>query len=169
MSHISTIIIPTIITLIVLVGLIEKKEVYNIFCDGVTDGILTIKSMFPTLIAVFLAISLLKNSGIINFFTEKISIITANIRIPNEIIPLMIIKPISGSASLAIATDLMKEYGVDNRIGLLAGTIMSSSETTFYVIAMYLSTVKVKGSSRVIIPALIADIAMMITSIMIIK
>lgn len=169
MNTISTIIIPTIITVIVLIGAYEKKEVYNTFCDGAIEGIHTLKNMFPTLIAVFLAIAMLRSSGIIEFVVDKIDYISRNINIPKEILPLMIIKPITGSGSLAMATDLMKEYGGDSRIGLLAGTIMSSSETTFYVIAMYLGSIKIKRSGKVIIPALIADLAMMITAILVIK
>ena len=169
MNTISTIIIPTIITIVVIIGAYEKKEVYNTFCDGAIEGMQTIKSMFPTLIAVFLAIAMLKSSGIIDFVADKINHILSNIKIPKEIIPLMLIKPITGSGSLGMASDLMREYGVDSRIGILAGTIMSSSETTFYVIAMYLSSIKIRRSGRIIIPALIADLAMMITSILIIK
>ena len=81
----------------------------------------------------------------------------------------MFIKPISGSASMAMATDLIKTYGADSIIGMISATIMSSSETTFYVIALYLSSINIKNSGKIIIPALLADITTMIVALMIIK
>ena len=125
--------------------------------------------MFPTLVGIFLAISMFKNSGIFDCLIEYLIPLTKKMNIPNEIIPLMFIKPISGSASMALATDIMIKYGVDSRIGKLAGTIMSSSETTIYVIAIYLGAVNIKKSRKVIIPALIADISTMIIAILCIK
>ena len=167
--NVSAFIIPSIIVITITCGIMQKKDVFDLFCRGSVDGIKTIKNMFPTLIAVFMAIAMLKNSGIIECITKIIEHITSGINIPTEILPLMLIKPISGSASMAIASDLMKTYGTSSRIGMLAGTIMSSSETTFYVIAVYLSTIGRKGSKKIIIPALVADIMAMIVAIIIIK
>ena len=167
--NLSAFIIPSIIVITIICGIMQKKDVFALFCSGSVDGIKTIKSMFPTLIAVFMAIEMLKNSGIIEFITKRLENITSGINIPTEILPLMLIKPISGSASMAIATDLIKTYGTTSRIGMLAGTIMSSSETTFYVIAVYLSTIGKKGSKKIIIPALIADIMSMIVALVIVK
>ena len=169
MQYFSFFILPTIITLIIIVGVNEHKEVYNVFCEGAKDGLKTLKKMFPTLVGIFLAISMFKNSGIFDCLIEYLIPLTKKMNIPNEIIPLMFIKPISGSASMALATDIMIKYGVDSRIGKLAGTIMSSSETTIYVIAIYLGAVNIKKSRKVIIPALIADISTMIIAILCIK
>lgn len=169
MFFISTLVVPTIIAIVVVVGVIEKKNIYNIFCDGAKDGIKTMLTMFPTLIGIFLAIGMLRNSGLLVFLAEKFQFITSIFNIPNEIIPLMFIKPVSGSAAMAFATDLMTKFGVDSKIGTIAGTIMSSSETTFYVIAVYLSAVKIKKSGKILIPALIADVVCMITALILIK
>ena len=91
------------------------------------------------------------------------------LNVPSEIIPLAFIKPISGSASMALATDLITKYGTETRIGMIAATIMAASETTFYVIAVYMNQIKAKKSRNVIIPALIADFVSIITAICIIK
>jgi len=90
--------------------------------------------------------------------------ITSKIGFPSEVIPLAILRPISGSASLAIATNIMKTYGVDSKIGLITSTIMGSTETTFYTIAVYTSSVGIKKIRFVLIAALLADLAGMITS-----
>lgn len=169
MIFIANLIIPTMVAVIVGVGLIEKKDIYNIFCDGAKDGMKIMLKMFPTLIGIFLAINMLRGCGILDFLSYKISSFTQMLKIPNELIPLMFIKPISGSASMAMATDLIKTYGVDSIIGMIAATIMSSSETTFYVIALYLGSIDIKKSGKIIIPALLADITTMIVAIMIIK
>ncbi len=162
-------ILPTIITFIIIYGIIEQKEVYTIFCGGAKEGLKTMIKMFPTLIGIFLAISMFKNSGIINCLINYLIPFTKKMNIPNEIVPLMIIKPLSGSASMALATDLMTKYGVDSRIGKLAATIMSSSETTIYIISIYLGAVNIKKSGKIIIPALIADFSAMIIAILCIK
>lgn len=169
MIFIANLIIPTIVAVIVGVGLIEKKDIYNIFCDGAKDGMKIMLKMFPTLIGIFLAINMLRSCEILDYVSYKISFLTQILKIPNEIIPLMFIKPISGSASMAMATDLIKTYGVDSIIGMIAATIMSSSETTFYVIALYLGSINLKNSGKIVIPALLADITTIIVAIMIIK
>ena len=169
MIFISNLIIPTLVAVIVAVGLVEKKDIYYLFCDGAKDGMKIMLKMFPTLIGIFLAINMLRSCGILEHLSYKISFFTQIFKIPNEVIPLMFIKPISGSASMAMATDLIKTYGVDSTIGIIAATIMSSSETTFYVIALYLSSINIKKSGKIIIPALLADITTMIVALMIIK
>ena len=166
MTVFSIFIVPSIIVVVVLVGFIEKKELFSIFCDGAKDGVKTVLKMFPTLIGIFLAISMLRNSGFLDFIADKIGALINGLNIHREIIPLALIKPISGSASMAVATDLMKQFGVDSQIGKLAGIIMSASETTLYVIAIYLGAVKIKSSKKIIIPALIGDVVSVLVAIL---
>src|SRR5574344_262430 len=169
MNFISDIIVPSIISIILLYGLIEKKKVFDLFCDGAKDGIKITIKMFPTLIGIFLAIGMLRNSGLLDSCVKILSFITQGTNIPNEIMPLEIIRPISGSASIALATDLMLKYGSDSRIGMIAASIMGSSETTFYVIAIYKNSIGEKKSRNVLIPAILADITSVIKAILILK
>ena len=169
MIYISSIIIPTIISIILLVGLKEKKYVYDLFINGARDGIKVVFKLFPTLIGIFLAIYMLRSSGLIDFICNILSNVTKLFNIPSEILPLAIIKPISGSGSMAIATEIMAHFGVDSNIGRIAATIMGSSETTFYVIALYMSSVKAKDGRKIVIPALLADITSIISAIIIFK
>lgn len=150
-------------------GLIENKKVYDIFCDGAKEGVRVTLKMFPTLIGIFLAINILNSSGFLNFIVGKLIKFTTIFKIPAEIVPLSIIRSISGSASIAMGTDIMNKYGVDSKIGMIAGTIMGSSETTLYVTSIYLGSVKCKKSKKILIPALIADFASVVTAIFLLK
>lgn len=168
MSYLSSIIVPLIITMIVLVGLIERKNVYNLFCEGAKDGMKITIGMFPTLIGIFLAVGMLRASGTLDYIVKIFSFLT-KLNVPGEILPLALIKPLSGSAAIALGTDLMSKFGVDSKIGMMAASIMGASETTFYVIAIYMNTIKVKKSRKVLIPAILADIASIVTAIILLK
>ncbi len=165
----SSVIIPSVVFLVLIAGLIEKREVFNLFVEGAREGIKVVFKIFPTLIAIFLCVGIMEKSGLFDFISINLKIITDFFNIPSEIISLICLKPISGSATIGIATELIKKYGVESRIGLLAATIMSSSETTFYVIAVYLNSIKIKKSRDIIIPAILADLVSIITAILLIK
>ena len=157
--------IPIIIILIIIYGVIEKNKVFDTFLEGSKEGIEIVFSIFPTLLGLFMAIGMLRSSGFLDLIINFISPITNFFSIPNEIMPLALIRPISGSASTAIATDIMQNFGVDSKIGLIASTIMGSTETTLYTIAIYTSCVGIKNIRFVLIAALIADFVGMAFSI----
>ena len=164
-NYLSTIAMPMTIFIIIMYGVSEKKNVFDIFIKGAKDGIeITIK-ILPTLIALFLAIGALRNSGILNLFINFLNPALIKLSIPSEIMPLAMLRPISGSGSIAIATDIMKTYGVDSNIGLIASVIMGSTETTLYTIAVYSSSVGIKKTRFVLLAALAADITGMLVSI----
>ncbi|MCI9178064.1 MAG: spore maturation protein [Clostridia bacterium] len=160
---------PMIIILIILYGIKEKKKVFDLFLEGAKDGMKIVVELFPTLLGIFLAIGLLRNSGILDCIIQIISPITNLLKIPNQILPLAMLRPISGSASMGVAVDIMQKYGVDSMIGKITSTIMGSTETTFYTIAIYTSCIKVKKIRFVLAAALLADLAGMITSVIICK
>lgn len=150
-----------------LYGLKEKKNVFDLFIKGATKGIEIIVKIFPTLIGLFFAIGLLNNSGIIDFIVKLNSPILDYLKIPKEILPLVILRPISGSASMAVATEIIKNNGVDSITGLSACVIMGATETTLYTIAVYTSAVKVKKTRHILIASLMADMTGVITAIII--
>ena len=158
---------PLVILLIILFGFKEKKNVFDLFLVGAKKGLEITITIFPTLIGLFFAIGLLNNSGIISFITKLIEPILSFFNFPKEILPLALLRPISGSASLALATDIIKNNGVDSNIGLIASVIMGSTETTLYTIAVYCSSIKIKNTRKIIIPALLADLTGIIVSIII--
>lgn len=166
-NYISAAAMPMVILLIIVYGLIEKNKVYDTFLDGAKEGIEIVFKLFPTLIGIFIAVGALRSSGIIDLVVTFISPITNLFRIPSEIMPLALLRPISGSASMAVAVDIMQTHGVDTFIGLVASTIMGSTETTFYTIAIYTSCVGIKKTRFILVAALLADLAGMIASVII--
>ena len=166
-SFLSGIAMPLIILLIVIFGVIEKKKVFDTFLEGAKDGISIVVSIFPTLIGLFLAIGALRASGIIDLTINLLTPILELINFPSEIMPLAMLRPISGSSSIAVAVDIMKNFGVDSTIGLMASVIMGSTETTLYTIAVYSSSVGIKNTRFVLIASLLADLAGIITSVVV--
>ena len=164
-NYISNIAVPGTILIIIVYGIIEKQSVFDTFLDGAKEGLKIVLNIFPTLLGLFLSINVLRESGIIDAFTSLIMPILNILKIPSEILPLILLRPISGSASMAIATDIMKNFGVDSLIGLMTSTIMGSTETTLYTIALYTSAVGIKKTRFVLACALLADLAGMITSV----
>lgn len=163
-NYISSAAIPVVITVIIIYGLKEKKKVFDIFLAGGKEGLEIVIKMFPTLVGIFLAVEALRSSGIIDLIVNLITPITNLLEIPSQIMPLALLRPISGSASMAVAVDIMQNYGVDTLTGLITSTIMGSTETTFYTIAIYTSAVGIKKTRGILIAALAADVAGMVAS-----
>lgn len=166
-NYMSSAAIPIIMLLIIVYGLLEKNKVYDTFVEGAKEGIEIVYNIFPTLIGIFIAVGALRSSGILDLIINLISPITNVFKIPSEIMPLALVRPISGSASTAVATDIMTNFGVDSKIGLIASTIMGSTETTFYTIAIYTACVGIKNIRFVLAAALIADFVGMLFSVVI--
>lgn len=167
LDYFSSSAMPIIILLIVVYALMEKNKVFDTFIDGAKEGISIVIKIFPTLIGLFVAIGALRSSGIIDLIIDFIKPVIILLKIPCEIMPLAMIRPISGNASIAIATDIMKQYGVDSKIGLIASTLMGSTETTLYTIAVYTGSIGVKNTRFVLISALCADIVGIFASVFI--
>ena len=166
-NYISIIAMPIVILIIVFVALKQNVLVFDIFLKGATEGVEIIFRIFPTLVGLFVAIGMLRNSGVIDFITNIMSTVLEKINFPREIVPLALLRPISGSASMAIATDIIKQNGVDSFIGILASVIIGATETTLYTIAVYTSSVKIKNNRSILIPALAADVTGIIVSLLI--
>ena len=163
-NYMSLIILPVIIGVIIIWGMLEKKPVFDLFLDGAKEGLDVTVKIFPTLIGIFFAIGLLRSSGVIDFVTEILKPISRFIGIPSGIMPLAMIRPISGSASIGVGTDIMSKFGVDSYIGKVCSVVMGSTETTLYTIAVYTACVKIKNHRGVIYASLFADLVGIIAS-----
>lgn len=168
-NYISSSAMPIVIMIIILYAVKEKKKVFDIFIDGAKEGIEIVFKIFPTLIGIFLAIGALRSSGVLELIINISSPILDILNFPSELMPLAILRPISGSGSIAVATDIMKSCGVDSLIGNIASTILGSTETTLYTIAVYTSCIKIKKTRYILIAALAADIVGIIASTIICK
>ena len=166
-SFFSDIAMPLIILLIVIYGLIERNKVFDIFLDGAKEGIGVVVGIFPTLIGLFVAIGALRSSGILDFIVQIMTPILDIVKFPSKIMPLALIRPISGSSSIAVAVDIMKNFGVDSTFGLMASVIMGSTETTLYTIAVYTSAVGVKKTRFVLVASLLADFVGIVVSVVV--
>lgn len=166
-NYISIVAMPMVILLIIANACKERVAVFDIFLKGAKEGIEIVLKIFPTLIGLFMAIAMLRSSGVLDFIITLIEPITNFLKLPNEILPLAMLRPISGSASMAVATDIIKSNGVDSFIGMLAAVIMGSTETTLYTIAVYTGSVRIKNTRLILIAALMADVVGIIVSIIV--
>ena len=166
-NFVSNLAMPMIILLIVIYGLKEKNKVFDTFLEGAKEGIETMFNIFPTLIGLFVAIGALRSSGVLDMIIYFITPLLNVLHFPSELMPLAMLRPISGSSSIAVATDIMKNYGVDSTLGMMASTIMGSTETTLYTIAVYTSCIRVKKTRYVLLAALVADIVGIVASVII--
>lgn len=166
-NYISIIAMPLVILIIIIEAIKNKIAVFDVFLKGATDGVEITLKIFPTLIGLFVAIGMLKDSGILDFITKVISPILNLIHFPGEVVPLALLRPISGSASMAVATNIIKNNGVDSFVGILASVIMGSTETTLYTIAVYTSSVKIKNTRGILIAALAADLTGILVSLVV--
>jgi len=158
-----------IIGTIVIFAIVEKKQVFSLFIEGVKNGGKLMLELFPTLIGLFVAVGMLSSSGIIEFVSEKIYFIFKNIIIFEEIVPLAILRPISGSTAMAVGIDIIQKVGVDSEIGKVAACIMGASETTIYVVAVYGSKIKNKNIKPAMYIGLLADFICVISCIIALK
>ena len=166
-SYISIIAMPLVILIIVFKALRERIPVFDVFLKGATEGVEITFIIFPTLVGLFVAIGMLRSSEILDFIIKIIAPALSFLKFPGEVIPLALLRPISGSASMAVATDIIKQNGVDSFIGILAAVIMGATETTLYTIAVYTSSVKIKNTRGVVFAALAADITGIIVSLLV--
>lgn len=166
-EYFSNLAMPLMIIIIVIYGVIERQKVFDIFLDGAKEGIGVVLNIFPTLVGLFVAIGALRSSGIIDLIINFLTPVLNVVNFPTEILPLALIRPISGSSSIAVATDIMNKFGVDSSIGLMASVIMGSTETTVYTIAVYTSSVGIKKTRFVLWAALIADFVGIVTSVVV--
>ena len=166
-NFLSNLAMPVMILFIVIYGIVERNKVFDTFLDGAKDGLKIVVNLFPTLVGLFVAIGALRSSGIIDLIVSFLTPFFSIMNFPSEIMPLALLRPISGSSSIAVATDIMKNYGVDSIIGVIASTIMGSTETTLYTIAVYTSCVKIKKTRFVLAASLIADFVGIVTSVIV--
>ena len=149
--------IPVLLVVIPLVGIIRKVKVYDEFVDGAKEGFDVAVRIIPFLVGILVAIGLFRGSGAMDLLTGALQPVMAATGFPAELMPLAILRTLTGSGSLAFATDLVNTHGPDSLLGRMAATMYGSSETTFYVIAVYFGAVSVRKTRHAVPAALIAD------------
>ncbi len=166
---ISVFVIPTLIVIFPLYGLFKKVAVYEEFVEGAKEGFTIAVSIIPYLVAILFAIGMFRASGAMDFMIEGLRPILGFIGVPPEVLPMMIVRPLTGSGSAAIVIDMINQFGEDSILVKIAATMFGSTETTFYVIAVYFGAVGVKKTRHAIPAGLTADIAAMFLAVYVVK
>lgn len=168
-SVFSKLIVPAIIVFVCIYGLVKKCDVWNAFLDGAVSGVKILYKILPSLVALLTAVYMLRASGALDLLSHLLSPVTGFLGIPAECLSLGILRPFSGSAALALGTDVIKEFGPDSEIGRIAAVMLGSAETTFYTIAVYFGALKLNKTRYAIPAALIADLAGYVGSVIAVK
>ncbi len=154
-----SLLVPGIIAALVLTGLRGGVPVYEAFIEGARDGLEVALRIIPYLVAMLVAIAMLRASGAIDSAVAFLGPFTAPFGVPAEVLPMALLRPLSGSGSFAVMAETIKEHGPDSFIGLLASTLQGSTETTFYVLAVYFGAAGVRNVRHALYCGLIADVA----------
>ena len=157
MIIISSYCLPIAISIIVAIGLWKKVPIFEAFTAGATEALHIVVKILPSLVGLMVAVSVFRTSGALSLLTRLLSPLFALFHIPETLIPLSLLRPISGSGSLALIRDLFSRYPPDTLTGRMASVVMGSTETTFYTIAVYFGATGVKKIRHTLVAALFAD------------
>ncbi|WP_100372631.1 spore maturation protein [Bacillus sp. FJAT-45037] len=160
--------IPVLIGFILVYGTYKKVPTYETFVEGAKDGFGMAISIIPYLVGMLVAISVFRASGAMEFLIELMKPMLEVVGVPSEIVPLAMIRPISGTGALGMTSDLIATYGPDSFIGRLASTMQGSTDTTLYVLTVYFGAVGIKKMGDALKVGLLADLVGIIASIIIV-
>ncbi|WP_035294344.1 spore maturation protein [Clostridium sp. KNHs214] len=165
MDYVIKSIIPIVIGFIVIYGMKNGVKVYECFVEGAKDGIGICVKIFPYLLAMLIAVGVFTDSRLLDAFINLVRPVVKIIGLPPEVVPLVMVKPLSGSGALGVFTDILKRYGADSYIGLVASIVMGSTETIFYTLTVYYGAVKIKKIRHTLWAAIFADLTAIIMAV----
>ncbi len=155
---ISIVAIPIIIAVFLGWGFFRKVKVYEVFVEGAKEGFNTAVRIIPYLVAMLFAIGIFRASGALDLLLAVLSPVTNLIGMPAEAMPMALLRPLSGSGSLGVMTEIIQTHGPDSFIGVLVSTMFGSTETTFYVLAVYFGSAGVRNTRHALPAGLVADL-----------
>ncbi len=158
MAQITNYLVPLLLFLVCCFALGRKEDPYSLALTGAADGLRLLLTLVPALVLLLTAVSMLRASGAVELLSRYLGPVFRFVGIPPETAVLVLIRPISGSAALAVGADLMARYGVDSQIGRTAAIMLGSTETTFYTISVYFGAAGIKKTRYTVPAALIADL-----------
>lgn len=161
--------VTAIIVLIVVIGLVKRISVFSAFCDGVKKGLNVLISIAPTMIGLITAVTMLRASGAIDFLSSLIAPIAHKLGFPPEIVPIALLRPVSGGGSTALVIDAFEKFTPDSFIGRIVSVMAGSTETTLYAITVYYSSVGIKKIRHTLIAGLMADLTAVIFSVLTVR
>lgn len=159
--------VPVMLVGIVLFGLFKRVRVYDCFLEGATEGLKCTFNIIAPIVGLVVAISMFRASGAVDLISKALAPVLKILAMPAEVLPLALLRPVSGSGSIAIVTDIFKSSGTDSPAGYIASVMMGSTETTFYTLAVYFGAINIKKTRHTLSSALIGDFTGMIMSIVV--
>jgi spore maturation protein B len=166
-SWVSVWAIPLFLLFIPVYGALRKVKVYECFVEGAKEGFQVGVRIIPYLVAILVAVGMLRGAGAIDLLARWLDPVLRGVGFPAELLPLAIMRPLSGSGSMGIVAELIKNHGPDSFISRLAATAYASTETTFYVLAVYFGAVGIKKARHAVVAGLFADIVSLIAAVFI--
>lgn len=154
--------IPALIGAAALYGVIRKVNIFESFIEGAREGLSTVYMIAPVMIGLLLAVGMIRSSGALDFVTEKLRPLFERLGYPSELIPMALLRPVSGSGATALLTDIYENFGADSFIGRCASVLAGSTETTFYAVTMYYGAVNIRKIRHTLLSALAADLTAMV-------
>lgn len=152
-------ILPILIGAVIISSRIRGRDTYGAFIDGAGEGLMMIKSIFPALLCVTTAAAMLRASGAMELITRILAPAAEAVGMPADVLPIALLRPVSGGGSIGLLTDILNTYGPDSFIGKAASVIMGSTETTFYCISIYYAKTRAKSTAGILAAALLCDCA----------
>lgn len=169
MSLLSKLMIPLFVFGVIIYGLKKKVPIYDSFLDGAKEGLITAFNIFPSVIAMVFAVNIFLNSHILEYIFQFMEPVLNLINVPLNILPMAFVRPISGTASLAIMNDIFLNYGPDSYIGRFASVLQGCTDTTIYVLALYFGSVKISKTKHALSTGLFADLIGILASFVIVN
>ena len=164
----SDFIIPLFIVVILMAGLLNRRNAYEDFVKGAKDGLKTAVDILPTLAGLMVAVGILRASGLLDALAGVLGNCVDRIGFPSQLVPLAVVRMFSSSAATGFLLDVYEQFGTDSRLGRIASVMMSSSETIFYTMSIYFMTVKVKKTRWTLAGALVATVAGIMASVLLV-
>jgi spore maturation protein B len=169
MNYVVSSIIPIIVVCVVVYGLFKGVKVYECFIEGAKDGLTICLRIFPYLLAMIVAVTVFRESRALDYLIYIVAPVVRLVGIPPEVVPLILIKPLSGSGALGIFAETLQKYGPDTYIGIVCSIIMGSTETIFYTLTVYYGAVNIKKIRHTLFAAIIADLTAIMMAVTIAK
>ncbi len=157
LAAIGTYVLPALLLVVPVLAYLKGVPVYETFVEGAEDGLKMVVSVLPYIVAIFIGISCLRGGGALDYLSRALAFVLKPLGVPADIIPLIAVRPISGSGALAVTGELLRTFGPDSSMGVLASIIQGATDTTFYVVTLYFGSVKITRTRRVLISCLVGD------------
>ena len=161
--------VPIMVSFIIIYGIHKKIDIFDTFIDGVKEGLKTTLNLFPTIFAMVISITILTSSNLLVDISRILNPLFKVIAFPNEVLPLALMKPISGSSSLVLLNEILSKYGPDSYIGRISSVIGGSTDTTIYILSLYFGSIGIKKTKYALLVGLLADLICIILSVIVIN